>query len=162
MNKRIITISVLILCAVTVAIAASTETANEVLQLVSKRMPDAEWDKKSIIEVDINCDGKKDYAILGKSERGITVALVVGPVSKKSRIESFNFLVGKHSQNSLCQLPAKLRVESLDYDPTEAVGKLPGFRSSKTCNAFGLADDACDSFHFYWDHQANALTWWRL
>lgn len=144
-----------------VAIADSTETTNEVLQLVSKRMTDVKWDKKSIIEVDINCDGKKDYAILGKSKQGVTVSLVVGPVSKKSRIESFEFHVG-NSQDNLCQLPATLQVESLDYDPTEAVGKLPGFKPSKKCMAFVLSDDACDSFHFYWDHQANALTWWRL
>jgi hypothetical protein len=125
-------------------------------------MTNVEWDKKSIIEVDINCDGKKDYAIFGNSEQGITLAVIVGPVSKKSRIETFNFPVGKQSQGSLCQLPAKLRVESLDYDPTEQTGELPGFHSSKTCKAFRLDDDACDSFHFYWDHQANALTWWRL
>ena len=152
----------LILYAVSVAIAASTETANEVLQLVSKRMTNVELDNKSIIAVDINCDEKKDYAILGKSKQGVTVALVVGPVSKKSRIESFEFLVGKQSQDCLCQLPAILKAESLDYDPTEAVGKLPGFKPSKKCIAFALADDACDSFHFYWNHQANALTWWRL
>jgi hypothetical protein len=162
MNKRIIIVSLLILCVALVAIAASTEKANELLQLVSKRMTNVEWDKESIIEVDINCDGKKDYAILGKSKQGVTVALVVGPVSKKSRIESFEFLAGKHSQDSLCQLPAILQTESLDYDPTEAVGKLPGFKPSKKCMAFVLADDACDSFHFYWNHQANALDWWRL
>lgn len=162
MNKKIIIVSVLIFYAALITMTASAETAKELLQLVSKRMSEVKWDKKSIIEVDINCDGKKDYAILGKSKQVITVALLVGPVSKKSRIESFNFLVGKHSQDSLCQLPAELRIESLDYDPTEAVGKLPGFRSSKTCNAFGLADNACDSFHFYWDHQTNSLAWWRL
>lgn len=162
MNNKIILVSLLILCVAFVAIADSTETTNEVLQLVSKRMTDVEWDKKSIIEVDINCDGKKDYAILGKSKQGVTVALVVGPVSKKSRIESFEFLVGKQTQDSLCQLPATLQPESLDYDPTEAVGKLPGFKPSKKCMAFVLSDDACDSFHFYWNHRANALDWWRL
>lgn len=162
MNKKIIIVSALILCVVSVAIADSTTKANELLQLVSKRMTDVEWDKKSIIEVDINCDGQKDYAILGKSKQGVTIALVVGPVSKKSRIESFEFHVGKQSQDSLCQLPAILKAESLDYDPTEAVGKLPGFKQSKKCMAFVLADDACDSFHFYWNHQTNALNWWRL
>ena len=161
-NNKIILCSVLILCLFWVAEGKSTEATNGIFQIVSKRMKNVIWDKTSIVEVDINCDGKKDYAILGKSKQGVKVALVVAPVSKDSKIHSFEFLVGKHSQDSLCQLPAKLRIESLDYDPTEAVGKLPGFRPSKKCNAFGLTDDTCDSFHFYWNHQTNRLNWWRL
>jgi hypothetical protein len=161
-NNRIIVGSVLILCLSLVAEAKAAEATNEIFQIVSKRMQNIIWDETSIVEVDINCDGKKDYAILGKSRQGVTVALVVGPVSKESKIQSLKFLVGKRSQDSLCQLPAKLRIESLDYGPTEAVGKLPGFRSSKECNAFGLTDDTCDSFHFYWNHQTNTLDWWRL
>jgi hypothetical protein len=161
-NKKIIVGSVLILCLFWVAEAKSTEATDEIFQIVSKRMKNAIWDKTSIVEVDINCDGKKDYAILGISKQGVTVALVVGPVSKESKIQSLEFRVGKHSQDSLCQLPVKLRIESLDYDPTGAVGKLQGFRSSKKCNAFGLTDDICDSFHFYWNHQAKTLNWWRL
>lgn len=162
MNKKIIIGTGLFFCLALFAGAESTEIGNRALQLVSKRMKDVTWDKKTIVEIDINCDGKKDYALLGKAIRGVTVAVIVGPVSTKSRIESFEFFVGKHSQDSLCELPAKLRIESLDYDPTEAVGKLPGFRSSKKCNAFGLTDDICDSFHFYWNHEANTLAWWRL
>lgn len=162
MDKKIIIGTALIFCLALLAGAESTEIGYRTLQLVSKRMKDVTWDKEAIVEIDINCDGKRDYALLGKSKRGVTVAVIVGPVSTKSRIESFEFFVGKNSQDSLCKLPAKLLIESLDYDPTEAVGKLPGFRRSKKCNAFALADGVCDSFHFYWDHQENTLEWWRL
>ncbi len=135
---------------------------NKIYEIISAQMKEIVWDKNSILEIDINCDGKKDYAILGQSAQGISVAVVLGPISIKRKIEAFTFSVGRQSQDSLCQLPAKLETESLDYDPTEMVGKLSGFRSSKKCASFKLSDDACDSFHFYWDHMANALSWWRL
>jgi hypothetical protein len=101
-NNRIIVGGAVILCLCWIAEAKSTEAANEIFQIVSKRMKNVIWDKTSIVEVDINCDGKKDYAILGKSKQGVTVALVVGPVLKESKINSFEFFVGKHSQDSLC------------------------------------------------------------
>lgn len=140
----------------------SAEKGDRVFLFASKRMKNVNWNKKSIIEIDINCDGSKDYAMLGKSKQGVTVALIVGPFSEKSRMESFEFFVGKPRQNSLCVLPARLKIESLDYDATEMVGQLPGFRRSKKCNGFCLADNTCDSFHFYWNHQTNTLAWWRL
>lgn len=160
--QKIVVIVMLFLCFFPFPDVESAEKGDRVFSFASKRMKKVTWDKKSAIAVDINCDGSKDYAILGKSKRGVTVALIVGPFSEKSRMESFEFFVGESWQDSLCKLPARLVIESLDYDPTEMVGKLPGFRRSKKCNAFRLADNACDSFHFYWDHQTNTLAWWRL
>ncbi|OQZ01080.1 MAG: hypothetical protein B6D35_04135 [Candidatus Brocadia sp. UTAMX2] len=159
---KIVVSSVLFLCFFPFPDVKSAEKEERVFQLAAKRIKNVKWDKKSIIAVDINCDGNKDYALLGKSKQGVTVALIVGPFSEKSRIESFEFFVGKPWQDSLCKLPARLEIRSLDYDPAEMVGKLPGFRRSKKCNAFCLADNTCDSFHFYWDHQTNTLAWWRL
>lgn len=159
---KIVLIALLFLCFFPFPDVESAEKGDRVFLFASKRMKNVTWDKKSIIAIDINCDGSKDYAIFGKSKQGVTVALVVGPFTEKSRMESFKFFVGESRQDSLCVLPARLEIEALDYDPTEMVGHLPGFHRSKKCNGFCLADNTCDSFHFYWNHQTNTLAWWRL
>jgi hypothetical protein len=50
-----------------------------------------------------------------------------------------------------------LRVESLDYDPAEAVGKIDGFRRSKTCKGPRLEGGECDSVHVFWNHKTKRL-----
>jgi hypothetical protein len=46
--------------------------------------------------------------------------------------EVLDFAVDGRIQEAICAEPAKLVVESLDYDPTEDVGPIDGFRRSGT------------------------------
>lgn len=139
------------------AVADAIE-ATKVLQKVAHRTP---WNSKSAITVDIDCDGKADYVLLSQTKDRATVGLVLGK-AKGQKVFVQNIAIAKPMQESLCASPAELESESLDYDPTDAVGKLPGFKPSETCSAFILSGGECDSFHFYWDHQHHRLTWWRL
>ena len=53
--------------------------------------------------------------------------------------------------------------ESLNYDPSDELGETPdGFMRSSKCFGLKLVAGECDSFHLFWNHAANALSWWRL
>lgn len=82
-THKIVVIVLLFLCFFPFPGVESAEKGDLVFLFASKRMKNVTWDKKSIIAIDINCDGSKDYAIFGKSKQGVTVALVVGPFTEK-------------------------------------------------------------------------------
>lgn len=130
------------------------------LAAAARAAPQVRWDAASAHRMDIDCDGKPDYALLGRAGGKVYVGIVRGPL-EGARAHVFTFGVGQ-SQESVCEPTAKLRPESLDYDPKEAVGELPGFRRSKRCTAVALADEACDAFHFYWNHGTGRPDWWRM
>ena len=109
--------------------------------------------------VDIDCDGKPDKVSLSQSTESAKVRVIFGNRLHKPATFSFNASRGR--PDAFCTLPVRVQAESLDYDPSEAVGKIPGFQRSKTCLAFALADDQCDSLHFYWNHKTKKLEWWR-
>ncbi|MES2103165.1 MAG: hypothetical protein V4634_04040 [Pseudomonadota bacterium] len=109
--------------------------------------------------VDIDCDGKPDKVFLSQSKTSVAVRVEFGVSSKKAARFQFDVAAGR--QSAVCTIPVHLEVESLDYDPTDAVGPLPGFKSSKTCKSVALVDDECDSIHFFWNHKTRHLQWWR-
>lgn len=135
--------------------------ATDATKTLQKVVPSVPWSSQSAIAVDIDCDGKTDYVLLSQTKHRASVGLVLGK-TKGRKVFVQEIAIAKPKQESLCAGPAELDSESLDYDPTDAVGDLPGFKSSKTCSAFVLSGGECDSFHFYWDHQHHNLTWWRL
>lgn len=95
-----------------------------------------------------------------QDDRAVSVRVVFGEV--KRRPAQFRFEASRSSQEAVCTTPVHVEPESLDHDPSkEGVGELPGFRRSKTCSAFALVDGECDSIHFYWNHKARRLQWWR-
>jgi len=113
-----------------------------------------------VLRVDADCDGKPDQVFLSQDDRAASVRVVFGEV--KRRPAQFRFEASRSSQDAVCTMPVHVESESLDYDPSkEGVGELPGFRRSKTCSAFALVDGECDSIHFYWNHKARRLQWWR-
>ena len=126
---------------------------------LSKAHTEVTW-SNSPIRIDIDCDGKADYAFLAQTPTTAFVGLVRG--KPKAAVAMLKFEVAPDSQGGLCYLPSKIEAESLDYDPTEAVVPLSGFARSNTCNGFTLSGGDCDSFHFYWDKNTNRLSWWRL
>lgn len=147
-----------------VAPAAEKPTDVRIIELLQRKYAGVNWDKKSIIKADINCDGKGDAAVLGKEGEKVVVAVIRGPLDKESKIHLTRLLVGKHSQDSLCGRRARLSIEDQDYDPSEIFDGEPlsGFRRSKTCKGINVSDGECDSFHFFWNHELKTLQWWRL
>jgi hypothetical protein len=126
---------------------------------LSKAHPDVVW-TNSPIRIDIDCDGNADYAFLAQTPSSAFVGLVRG--KPKSVVAMLKFEASPGSQGGLYYLPAIIEVESLDYDPTDAVGPLPGFFRSQSCTGSRISGGECDSFHFYWDKRTSRLSWWRL
>lgn len=112
------------------------------------------------LQVDIDCDGKSDRVFLSQNKRSASVRIVFGDT--KRRQAKLRFVAAQGQQDAVCAMPVHLELQSLDYEPLkEEVPELPGFQRSKTCNSFALVDGECDSIHFYWDHEARELEWWR-
>ena len=117
------------------------------------------WDEQSVLSVDVDCDGRVDSAFVGRSDSAMYVGVVTN-----TRIPAEVLRFGLHGnavQDAVCSDKAKLTVESLDYDPTDAVGALAGFQRSRVCRGLNLGEEDCDSIHLYWNHESHHLDWWR-
>jgi hypothetical protein len=140
----------------TAAAASSSKGAIKRLMLADAK---ATWDPQSVIREDIDCDGRVDSAFVGHSDSAMYVGVVPGG-GTPAEVLQFG-LHGNAVQDAVCSDKAKLKVESLDYDPTDAVGELPGFQRSRVCKGLNLGEDDCDSIHMYWNHASHHLDWWR-
>ena len=133
-----------------------------VVAAASSWAPTMVWDANSLLDVDINCDGKTDYVVMGQNEERVAVALLIGPISKSSYVHYKDFVVGSGAEDVICKLPITLELDTLDYDnEDEDIKELPGFRTSTRCLTFALTDDGCGTLHFYWNHGAKSLSSWR-
>jgi hypothetical protein len=119
-----------------------------------KFLPDVVWQPKSVEVADFTCDGRADYAIRGLDPKDIVIAVFIkglasAPEVIRDRARSREF--------------AKIRIESLDYDPKEILGDdLQGFRRSKTCKGLNLYDDMVDSLHLFWNRATKRFDGWSL
>lgn len=131
--------------------------------MVAARYPGVAWEESTAVTGDLDCDGTADYAIGGRSDQGWTVAVLLGPLSSRSKASRLSFAFGGESQEALCGTDVTLETESLDYDPLETVGQpLEGFRGSDRCIGITLGSGECDAHHLYWNHVKDGLDWWRL
>jgi hypothetical protein len=121
--------------------------------------PDINWDAKSALTADFDCDGSPDEAFLGRSAGRIYVG-VIRAATKQPEILEFG--VDASAQDAICQEPAKLEIESLNYDPSGEIGKIDGFRRSRRCKGILLSGGECDPIHLFWDYKTKHLAWWRL
>ena len=135
--------------------SASSRTA---LDRLSAAVPAVQWDAKSGLRADLDCDGRVDQAFLGRNSGRVYVGVVRAAATKP---EILDFAVDAGIQEAICAEPARLVVESLDYDPTDAVGQVDGFRRSRTCRGLELSGGECDSIHLFWNHASKSLDWWR-
>jgi hypothetical protein len=119
------------------------------------------WDAKGAKVADVTCDRVADTIVVGYESKAVWLGIVPG--SKSTHVGepiTIRFSVGEHTQNSFCEIPVRISIYPIDCENDE--GPIPGCKVIKGCSAFSLADDACDSFHFYWDSSRKSLTWWRL
>ena len=120
---------------------ARVETAREALR--HSEPAGLRWNHSQ--RLDINCDGKSDEVFTASDESRFYVAAVLGPITAKSRSSVVAFRLSGDSQDSFCG-----DFESLTPEDHEK------------CKGLRLVAGECDSFHLYWDHDSNALDWWRL
>ncbi len=121
-------------------------------------LPGIQWEQQALT-LDCDCDGRNDRAFLGRFKGRIFVGFASGAGSKVDLLE---FSVNPNVQAAICSEPAKLEVESLDFDPTKSIGKVDGFVRSKTCQGLRLSGGGCDAIHIFWNRKTQALNWWRL
>jgi hypothetical protein len=130
----------------------------EALRLLLASRPDIKWDLKSALNADIDCDRAPDKIFLGRAAGKIYVGVVRAAIKEPEILE---FRVGFHAQDGICQEPAKLGIESLDYDPADEIGELDGFRRSRRCKGLLLSGGECDPIHLYWNYNVKHMGWWR-
>jgi hypothetical protein len=131
----------------------------DALRSLSVARPDVKWDVKSALSADFDCDGSIDDAFLGRATGKVFLGIVQA-AAKEPQIMEFG--VTPNAQDAICQEHAKLTIESLNYDPTDAVGKLDGFKRSHRCKGLLLSGGDCDPIHLYWNYKTKHVDWWRL
>ena len=148
---------------VLVAISLAIETAAQVsksdvaVNHLAKVHPEVQWDHKSAVIADVNCDRQKESIVLGKEANEVVIAVVSGERQDKPELRYFPIHSG--TQDGFCTMPVRIEVYRLECDSDE--GSLPGCKPVKGCQAFTVRDDECDGFNFYWDSSRKSLVWWR-
>jgi hypothetical protein len=112
----------------------------------------------SRVVLDLAGDGRLETVTLTEQKHAAVVSITYRDRHAPQR---FTFVTDSSREDAICALPAVLRVESQDWDPTQAVGHVDGFVRSKSAQGFALVDGTCDSIHFYWNHRTHRVDWWR-
>lgn len=127
------------------------------LQALAAARPDVQWSADKVVTADLDCDGRPDYAALGRSEQKV----FVGVVGSQAKPEVLQFAIDPGEQAAICAEPATLRLESLEFDPREEVGNRAGFRRFRECKGLQLSGGECDAVHIFWSHDDRRFTWSR-
>ena len=122
-------------------------------QAAAKFVPGVTWRPKSVLTTDFSCRGRKEQAILGVSNKEIVIAVFLNGLTEPPEVL-------RYSAAERDAKAAHLTLESLDFDPKDEIGDLPGFRKSRTCQGLNLSDDRIDSAHIYWNHDAKRFNDW--
>jgi hypothetical protein len=154
MKKLLVTAT--IFSATANAACPTSVSASQALEELSKAHPSIKWDRDSMVCADFDGDKHVDQAVIGLNEKMIFVAIRSKALSKSQVLE---FSVGRGIQAAICELPAKLEIDTLECQMED--GALPGCKASKLAKSLDLIDGQCDSIHMYWNHKKNAMVWWR-
>jgi hypothetical protein len=148
-RRSVIATLPLVLCAQT-----TDRVEPSVQAAAAKYVAGISWRAKSVIAGDFSCRGRTERAILGANESDIVVAVFLNGLNNKPQVLRYSAKVRNAAS-------AILKIESLDFDPEEALGfALAGFRRSKTCKGLNLSDERSDSAHIYWNHESRRFDDW--
>jgi len=116
---------------------------------------------ESLVNGDIDCDGKNDIAKTVHTKNKVKVIVELGNGKNSNELI---FGLGKSLyQDHLCGNKGSLNSETLEKDLSMMLGKNPeGYKPSSSCIGLRLSGGECDSFHIFWNHKTNQLNWWRL
>jgi hypothetical protein len=118
-----------------------------------------QWEPQTVLVGDVDCDGVPDSAFVGRSPSSVHVGLI-----RTNAPTAALLAFGTHGsavQDEVGSAKARLTLESLDYDPSEAAGAIEGFQRSKACKGLNLGDGESDSMHIFWNRTSHRLEWWR-
>lgn len=161
LRRHILVICILLAAtgAVRPEMSLGQETTQTPLEILRSKAPGAMWDEGISVRADVTCDGVADVVMVGHETNVAWIGVVPGLSSEQSEPIASSFPIGTHSQGSFCSKPVKIEAYPITCEDED--GALPGCQPVKDCQAFSVIDDACDSFHFYWDSDQKRLTWWR-
>jgi hypothetical protein len=119
--------------------------------------PRVQWQERSVVKADLTCDARQDFAILGKQDSLLVLAVFANKRTTKPIVIEID--------SDLDATRARLSVESQDFetgtgDPGD-VGPLPGFKRSKACYGLRLDDERIDSVHIYWNRVEGKFQTWQ-
>jgi hypothetical protein len=136
--------------------AAVQNQTSAAIALLRTANPKVQWDAKSAAMADITGDGVRDVIAAGYDDKSVWVALVPGlKDGKLAKPVVQQFLINAGRQDGFCGKPVRIELFPLDCEG------LSGCKASTTAFSFGLYDDKCDHFNFYWDSDLKTLRWWR-
>lgn len=138
----------------------SAHAALSVMQRLVALDSSVVWEPQSVLVADVDCDGRPDSAFVGRSSVRVAVGLIrAGGLAPD--VISFG-THGAAVEDEVGSSAAELALESLDYDPRDAIGDIDGFQRSKVCKGLNLGDGESDSMHIFWNQKSHHLGWWRL
>lgn len=123
------------------------------LDAVRQHSPAVEWNAPSLIEADLDQDGKADFAITGLSKDRVVVGIVRGPVAAGTPVSTLEFS-WNGGEDDLCSRDVKIAVEPLSDEAK--------IRTGRDGMGINLHDDKCDAFHIFWNPGKKKFEWWRL
>lgn len=117
--------------------------------------PAVQWNAQSLLEADLDQDGRADYALLGLRKDRVVVGIVHGPLAAGTPVWTLEFSVNGGGEDALCSPEAKIAIEPLGDEAKTRRGGAQGV-------GVNLHDDKCDAFHIFWNPDKKKFEWWRL
>jgi hypothetical protein len=131
--------------------------AAQALDLTRLKTPGVTWQTSRAKTADVTCDGHPDTVLFGTARKYVWVGILPGNGGKP---QTMSFPIDSGRQDGFCEAPKHITVSPITCSDPE-MGKFPGCKAIKGCQDFSVADEACDSFHFYWDASKKMTRWWR-
>ncbi len=126
-----------------------------------KEINDVRWNVSSTVFGDFTCQGRKDIAMYGISEKSGFVVMIQS-AQKNTKPSYLVFSTRDRDPKNL-----RLIVESLDFGNDAAFKEelkysAPDLQPSKTCKGLGLGDGETDAQHIYWNRSRKRFESWSL
>jgi hypothetical protein len=117
--------------------------------------PAVQWNPQSLLEADLDQDGRADYALTGLRKDHFVVGVVRGPVVPGTPVWTLEFPLKGGGEDALCSPDAKITIEPLGDEEKAR-------RAGGQGMGINLHDDKCDAFHIFWNPEKKKFEWWRL
>jgi hypothetical protein len=117
--------------------------------------PAVQWNAQSLLEADLDQDGRADYALTGLRKDHVVVGIVHGPLAAGTPVWTLDFPIKGGGEDALCSPEAKIAIEPLGDEAKTRRGGGQGM-------GINLHDDKCDAFHIFWNPEKKKFEWWRL
>lgn len=147
--------------AMTMCLALACSSRAPTIKVLESAQPSYAWSVRDAVLLDMDGDGSLDLVTLGTSDQGAAVGVVLGGLQGSAQILAFS--ISPNRQLATCGPPSGFsHGPKSPPDPTASVGLPPGYNRCSSCPELIVSGTGeCDPLHVFWDHETNALGWWR-